>query len=86
MDLRRKSQLLLAVMAFWLVAGFLAMLKPGGFTRFLFLTATLSLFGYMTWCIRAANKRDRMDPDSPLRRGPDPFLSGKTNHRIITRH
>jgi hypothetical protein len=70
-------------MAFFLVSAFLAIFKPEPITGFLFGAATLCLFGYMTWCIRAARRRDSMPPDPPLGRGPDPFLSGHRHSRNV---
>ena len=75
--LRRKSLPFLAVMAFWIIAGFMAMGRSTTFAQLVFVAATLCLFGYMAWCIRGARKTDSLPPDPPLGRGPDPFLSGR---------
>jgi hypothetical protein len=73
--LRRKSLPFLAVMGFWMIAGFLAMFMATTFAQLGFVAATLCVFGYMGWCIRNATKRDSMPQDPSLGRGPDPFLS-----------
>ncbi len=81
MKRRRRNQIFIAALAYFVIAGFVGMVSDHWIRWSLVGSAVFVLLGYMAWSIRNSKKQDWMPSDPPLVPGPDPFLSRQSSSR-----